>query len=117
MVAGIQTAVSALHGFSAKLAVVSNNVANFNTDGFTTRRASIQEKQYGGIEVSIQQKQTPPDPIADSEPSKTHDKEASNVDLTEEITHMLLAARGFEANIRCFTTQDEMQSTVLDIIG
>jgi len=117
MVTGIQSAVSALHGFATKMAVISNNVANASTDGFAKTRARIQERRHGGIEVYIQQTQTPPDIISDNEPSYSYDKEASNVDLAEEIPQMLLAARGFEANIQCFKTHDEMQSTVLDIIG
>ena len=40
MIDGAYAALSALDGFSKKLAVVSNNVANSNTDGFKPRLCS-----------------------------------------------------------------------------
>jgi flagellar basal body rod protein FlgG len=117
MVTGIHSALSALNGFATKLAVASNNLANASTDGFKKRRASMQEGQHGGIEVSIQEVRTPLALTSHIEPSNAHNEEASNVDLAEETTHMMLAREGFEANLRCLKTQDELQSTILDIIG
>lgn len=40
---------------------------------------------------------------------------ASQVDLTREITEMLLNERGFEANIKTLQTADTLMQTLLDI--
>jgi flagellar basal body rod protein FlgG len=117
MINGIHSALSALNAFSTKLAVASNNVANANSDGFKKKRATIQEGQHGGVEVSIQEARTPLNPASNNESPGGNDKEPSNVELAEETTHMILATEGFESNLRYLEAQDEMKRTVLDIIG
>ena len=41
--------------------------------------------------------------------------EMSNVDLTEEFTHLIIAQRGFQANTRVITTSDQILEEVVNI--
>ncbi|MCR5346970.1 MAG: flagellar hook-basal body complex protein [Fretibacterium sp.] len=41
--------------------------------------------------------------------------EMSNVDLTEEFTHMIIAQRGFQANTRVITTSDQILEEVVNL--
>ena len=77
----------------------------------------MREGQNGGVEVSIQEVRTPLNPTSTNEPSDGNDRDPSNVELAEETTNMILAVEGFEANLRYLEAQDEIQRTVLDIIG
>jgi flagellar hook protein FlgE len=42
--------------------------------------------------------------------------EGSNVDLTTELTNMIIAQRGFEANSKSITTSNEMMQTVIGLV-
>ena len=44
-------------------------------------------------------------------------EEASNVDPAEETVQMIMAQRGYEANLKSLATQNEMQEAILDIMG
>jgi len=117
MIDGAYAALSALDGFSKKLAVVSNNVANSNTDGFKKSRAILEEGHNGGVEVSIQKVDTPGSPIPHEEGSRVQTEESSNVDLPEEMAQMIVAQQGHEANQKSLKAQDELLGTILDIVG
>lgn len=117
MIDGTYIALSALDGFSKYWAVVSNNVANINTDGYKKSRAILQEGQNGGVEVSIQKIDTPGSLIPHEECSRIQTKETSNVDLAEETVHMILSQRGHEANLKSLIAQDELRGTILEIVG
>ena len=39
----------------------------------------------------------------------------SNVDLTEQLTDMIVTQRGFESNAKTITTSDSMLETVISI--
>jgi len=132
MIDGNYAALSALDAFSKKAAVVSNNIANMNTDGYKKSRAILKEGQNGGVEVSIQEIDTPGSPILHEEDSNIqteeasnvnpageaeHNEETSNVDPAEETVQMIMAQRGYEANLKSLATQNEMQEAILDIMG
>jgi len=117
MIDGTYAASSALNAFSKKLAVVSNNVANMNTDGYKKSRAVLKEGQNGGVEVSTQKIDTPGSLIPYEEGSNVQVKETSNVDLAEEKVHMISAQRGHEANVKSLEAQNELRETILDIVG
>ena len=131
MIDGSYAALSALDAFSKKAAVVSNNIANMNTDGYKKSRAILEEGQNGGVEVSIQKIDTPGSPILHEEDSNVQTEEAehneeganvraeetSNVDPAEETVQMIMAQRGYEANLKSLATQNEMQEAILDIMG
>ena len=117
MIDGTYAASLALKAFSKSLAVTSNNVANMNTNGYKKSRAVLQEGQNGGVEVSIQKIDTPGSPIPFEEASDGQVRETSNVDLAEEMVHMMLAQRGHEGNVKSLQAQDELIGTILDIVG
>ncbi len=110
-------ALSALDAFSTKMAVIANNIANINTDDYKKSRAILEERQNGGVDVSIQEIDTPGSPVPYEEGSNIQAQETSNVDLGEEIVQMMLTQRGYEANLKSLQVQDEMRGTVLDIVG
>jgi flagellar hook protein FlgE len=41
--------------------------------------------------------------------------EASNVDLSVELTNMIIAQRGFESNARIITTSSDMLDTLVNV--
>ena len=41
--------------------------------------------------------------------------EMSNVDLTEEFTHLIISQRGFQANTRVITTSDQILEEVVNL--
>jgi flagellar basal-body rod protein FlgC len=43
-------------------------------------------------------------------------KETSNVDLAEEIPNLMIAQRGYEANLKTIQTQEEVLGSLLDIV-
>jgi len=117
MTDGVYAATSALNAFSKSLAVASNNVANMNTDGYKKTRAILQDDQNGGVKVSTQKIDTPGSLIPDEEASNVQIKETSNVDLAEEMVHIMSAQRGHEANAKSLEVQNELCETILDIVG
>ena len=125
MINGVYAALSALDGFSTKTAVVSNNVANSNTDDYKKSRAVLEEGLNGGVEVSIQKIDTPGTPVSYEDnntvgaegASSAQTKETSNVDLAEETVQLITAQRGHEANLTSIKVQDEMQGSIIDILG
>jgi flagellar hook protein FlgE len=117
MIDGTYAASLALNAFSKSLAVTSNNVANMQTNGYKKSRAILKEGQNGGVEVSTQKIDTPGSLIPYEEVSHGQEKETSNVDLAEEIIHMMLAQRGYEANTKSLEVQNEMHDTIIDIVG
>jgi len=140
MIDGSYAALSALDAFSKKAAVVSNNIANMHTDGYKKSRAILEEGQNGGVEVSIQKIDTPGSPLPyeegfnvqaeeasnvdpageadhNEEAANVRAEETSNVDPAEETVQMIMAQRGYEANLKSLATQNEMQEAILDIMG
>ena len=125
MLNGVYSALSALDGFSKQTAVVSNNVANSNTDDYKKSRAVLEEGLNGGVEVSIQKIDTPGTPVSyednntvlAEEASSAQTKETSNVDLAEETVQLITAQRGHEANLTTIKVQNEMLGSVIDILG
>ena len=116
MIDRIFAASSALNAFSKKVAVVSNNVANMNTDGCKKSRTILEEGQNGGVEVSIQRIDTPENPIPHEEGANVRTEENSNVDLAEEMVNMIFAQRAHEANIKSIEAQNELEGTIVDIL-
>jgi flagellar hook protein FlgE len=117
MISAISSAVSAINAFDKKMAVISNNVANSQTDGFKKSRADLKEGESGAVEVDISVVDTPGPMITVEENVGITEKEMSNVDLAEEIPRTIIAQTGFEANLKMLNTQDEMLGTLLDMFG
>jgi len=117
MISTLSSAVSAIKAFDKKMAVVSNNIANSQTEGFKRSRADLKEGAAGAVEVDINIIDSPGPIVSVEENSSIVEKEMSNVDLAEEIPQTILAQTGFEANLKMLKTEDEMMGTLLDILA
>jgi len=113
---GFSLALSALKAFGKRMEVIANNVANINTDGFKSKRATLEEKPGGGVAVRI-------DLGTETEPPGTYEKNGrltqplpSETDLAQEIPLSLITQRGYEANLKSIETEDEMLDTLVHII-
>lgn len=117
MISALSSAVSAINAFDKKMAVVSNNIANSQTDGFKKSRADLKEGHAGAVEVDISVVDTPGPIVSVEENGGIVEKEMSNVDLAEEIPQTILVQTGVEANLKTLKTEDEMMGTLLDMLG
>ncbi len=110
------TALSALRALDIKMDVNANNIANINTDKFKKSRVNMQEAMQGGVQVTIEQINTPGISLGTNE--RTGEEiESSNVNPGEEFVDQIVTRYAFEANVLTVKTADEMQQTLLDIIS
>jgi flagellar hook protein FlgE len=114
MVSALSSTVSAINALDKKMAVISNNIANSESDGFKKSRADLKEGDSGGVEVNITQVNTPGPTVTVDENNTTVEKEMSNVDLAEELPQSMITQTGYNANLKMVKTQDEMLGTLLD---
>ena len=116
MTFSIQSTLSAIQAFGAKMGVTANNIANVETEEFKKSTATLVEGPKENVEVEITQPDIPGSVVAEVTDGQLTEKEMSNVDLAEEIPQMMLAQRGYEANLATIRTQDEMLKSIIDII-
>ncbi len=107
-------ALSALKAFDIKLDVNANNIANVNTNNFKKSRVELQEAYPGGVQVTIEQVNTPGFSMGVNERTG-EELESSNVNLAEEFVDQIVTRYAFEANVVSVKTADAMQQTLLDI--
>lgn len=117
MITGISSALSGLFGFQKKHDSSANNIANINTDGYKKTRVTLEEGIPNGVIVNIQKVETPGPMVYERTNEGQGLVEKSNVDLTEEITDMMISKHYYEANLKTIQTEDEILGHVLDIIG
>ncbi len=117
MITGIHSTLSALRAFGDKIGVAAHNVANVETEGFKKQRAILSEQAEQGVQVDIEQVDTPGPLISSVENGQTAMREGSNVDLEEEIPEAMLVRRYYQANLKLLETQDEMVGSLVDILG
>jgi flagellar basal body rod protein FlgG len=111
MISGISSSLSALYAFGAKLSNTAHNVANSNTNGYKKTVSTISEDNQGLPKVNLM-KSNDPGAFIENEGLLT---ETSNVDFAEEFPQMMIAQRGYEANIQALKTQNEVLRSILDI--
>jgi len=107
--------LSALNAFGKKMEVISNNVANVETEEFKKSRALLVEGSNSDVKVEITQPETPGPTLVEVKEGQIEEKEMSNVDLAEGIPQSIVAHRGYEANLAMIRTHDEMLKAVIDI--
>ena len=117
MIPSVNSTISALQAFKARLGVTADNIANANTDEFKKSRATLKEGTNGGVQVDINRVNTPGHRYQDPESDQLIEKESSNVNLEEEVLEMMITQRTYEANLKVLQTQDKMPGTLLDIMG
>jgi flagellar hook protein FlgE len=112
MISGLSASVSGLWVFVRKLENAARNIANSNTDGYKSRKAIIVQDEAGLPTVEITVDNTPGVPFQDADGVM---RETSNVESSKEMTDLLIAKRGYEANLKSIKTQDEMLDSLFDI--
>ena len=112
MINGLSASVSGLWVFVRKLENAARNIANSNADGYKSKRATIVEDDAGLPTTNITVDETPGASFQDADGVV---REASNVDLTKEMTDLMTAKRGYQANLKSIKSQDEMLDSLLDI--
>ena len=112
MIPGASASLAALFTFGGKLSNIAGNVANVNTNGYKKTVSTIVDDDNGLPELHLK-KSDAPGALAQEDGVM---KETSNVDLTEELPRMMVAPRGYEANIKALQAQDDLLKSTLDIL-
>lgn len=93
--------VSALNTQSARMNNAGHNIANANTQDYIPKEAI----QTSASEVSFKEK------TSHAIPGE------SGTRLNEEIPEMMIASKGYEANMKNIKVQDEMMGELMDMVG
>jgi len=112
MISGLSASVSGLWMFVRKLENAARNIANSNTDSYKSKKVAITEGDSGQPAVNNTVENTPCASVQDSDGVF---QETSNVELLDEMTDLLIAKRGYEANLKSVKAQEEMLDSLLDI--
>jgi len=91
-------AASALRAFGRKLESTAHNVANMNTEDYRPVEVRMEEGRNGGVSASV-----------------SRPEEAYSVDLSKEITDMMVTEHAIKANLRVIRTEDGIVRNTLDI--
>ena len=116
MILPLNSSISALQAHVKKLGVTAHNIANVNSEGYKKYRATMEEDPLGGVQVDISRVDSPGHPYKVVENGQSVVKETSNVDLAEEIPNLMIAQRGYEANLKTIQTQEKVLGSLLDIV-
>lgn len=87
MIHGLSSNLNAIQNYTDSMSKTADNIANINTPGYKSNSVT-----YDSAEIST-----------------------SGVDVSKEMTGMIVQQRGFEANINALRTYDQMLGTVIDI--
>ncbi|MCF8129192.1 MAG: hypothetical protein K9N10_11805 [Deltaproteobacteria bacterium] len=117
MVGSIGNNVAALKALGTKMDVTARNIANANSDEYKKSRAILKEDPNGGVDAHVERIDTPGPSIVSVENGQKSERELSNVDLTEEMTEMIVTQHSYTANLKSIETEDEMLGAALDIVG
>lgn len=118
-------ATSGLRAQSARLRVVSENLANTDTPGYRRKTASFEQEMLNAQKIGevrqgpvrLDQSQLPKiyDPTHPlSDENGYYD--GSNVDLMIEIADAREAQRSYEANLKMFEQSRKMSASLMDIL-
>ena len=117
MISSMGSNTTALKAFETKMGVTAKNIATVNSEEYKKSRATLKAGPNGNVQVDIERIDTPGPAIVSEEGGQTTKKELSNVDLSEEITEMIIAEHGYVANLKAVKAQDEVLGEALDILG
>jgi flagellar basal-body rod protein FlgC len=123
----VDVAVSGLKAESLRMNVVANNIANANTTkttgGGPYRRQTVSLSTDAGAIGGVTIKAVEPDTVTelkkvlapgDSDADKDGYILAPNVDLPQEMMHMVLASRAYQANAAVLKKYQEMVDVALE---
>ncbi len=118
-------ATSGLRAQSARLRVVSENLANTDTPGYRRKTASFEQEMLNAQKIGevrqgpvrLDQSQLPriydpAHPLSD----ENGYYDGSNVDLMIEIADAREAQRSYEANLKMFEQSRKMSASLMDIL-
>jgi len=114
MMAGIQSALSGLQAFAAKIGNNAHNVANMNTEKFKKDSVVLSSQSPQGVRATVQPAEAPGPFTAELSDQGYEMVEQSNVDLGEELPDLMLNAHGYRANLKTLQTVDQMMQSLLD---
>ena len=114
MIDATRSAVSAMKAFEKKMNAAANNMANVNTDGYKSRRATLSEAQNGGVKAIVDEVNTPGIPKNTIQNGEIVETESSNVDLVEEFSQMMIAQTAYKANTKTVEAQDQLLGILFD---
>ena len=117
MTSAIHSAVGGALAHQTKVGAGAHNLANVNTDGYKKLRVDLEAGQPAGVRAVPRRVETPGLQRFDPSAAAAGPREGSNVDLAEELTQLLVAERGFEANLETIRAEDEMLGSLLDLVG
>ena len=121
----LSIASSALRAQSARLRLVSENLANVDTPGYRRKTTSFEQVIDRDRDIAtLRQSRVTLDP---TELPKIHDPshpmadeagyyDGSNVNLMIEIADAREAQRGYEANLKMFEQARKMSGSLLDLL-
>ncbi len=113
MIPVMQSALSGLSAYSAKISSNANNIANVNTEGFKKSRVILSTAEPQGVQVQTERVETPGPMIYEQTSKGMGLVEQSNVDIAQEIPEMSINAQFYKANLKTLQVADEMLGSLL----
>jgi flagellar basal-body rod protein FlgC len=113
MIPAIQSALSGLSAYSAKINSNANNIANANTEGFKKSRVILSTAEPQGVQVQTERVETPGPMIYEQTSKGMELIEQSNVDIAQELPEMNINAQMYKANLKTLQAADEMLGSLL----
>jgi flagellar basal-body rod protein FlgC len=110
MLNAINSASSALRAYAVTMNVSAHNVANINTEGYSSQRASLSEARGGGVKVDSVH--NPAEPRQDAYVSGIN-----NVHYAKEAVEQIVSLRAFQANAASVRSADEMLGTLINMLA
>lgn len=101
---------SGMRAQSTRLAVSAHDVANVSTDGHEAQRTVLEGRADGGVTASVESEGAP---VARDGAGVM----LSTTSLSTEAVEQISAQRAFEANVAVLRAADDMDRSLLDIVG
>lgn len=115
--ASLNTALSAITANSRFFRSTANNVANLETDGFRAEQARFDARAPAGTEFRglMDDGAVLGASSVDGSEDTGSELTRSNVDVTREITNLVIGSNAYTAAIRVAETADELLEATIDI--
>jgi flagellar hook protein FlgE len=115
--ASLNTALSAITANSRFFRSTANNVANLETDGFRAEQARFDARAPAGTEFRglIDDGAVLGASSVDGSEDTGSELTRSNVDVTREITNLVIGSNAYTAAIRVAEAADELLEATIDI--
>ena len=116
MIQAINSALAGLYVHRTWLDSSADNIANSRTDGFRSTRVLPRENSSGAPSPYVV-RSTTPGPVYGDVFNPGELVERSNVDLALEGVNLIIAEKGYQANLQVLRMADQLTGTTLDIIA